>query len=409
MISVARKIKNSIHNKVFRQNLPVVEQELNLKLIDKNAIKIIKTLNSKGFDAYLVGGCVRDILLGLKPKDFDISTNATPKQIHKIFKRSRIIGRRFQIVHILFGKRDFIEVATFRGEENNTKMLKRDNNFGDIFSDSLRRDLTINSLYYDIQNKQIIDINNSITDIENKNITVIGDANLRFNQDPVRILRVIRFSVKLGFSIDKDLEQIMLKHKHLLKNIPAARFYEESIKLFHNSKSYQTFQALIQFDCLKYLFPNTKDNQLIQLALNNTANRIKNNQRVSPAFIFAVFLYDDYLQEFRKLSKKIKHKSLAETESAKNTIFKQKKSVSTPKFVDSKIINTWLLQYKLGQKNPKTMSKILQHKDFRMAFDFLEMRSKTSNGELKSAVQFWEENQKCQHKKISNTHASNKR
>ena len=155
--------------------------------------KIINTLNTNNFEAYLVGGAVRDILLGLKPKDFDIATNATPEQIHKIFKHSRIIGRRFQIVHIVFARNNFIEVSTFRNTEKNTKTIKRDNNFGTIETDALRRDLTINALYYDIKNKQIIDFVNGMADIQDKNINIIGDNNLRFNQDPVRILRAIRF------------------------------------------------------------------------------------------------------------------------------------------------------------------------------------------------------------------------
>jgi poly(A) polymerase len=391
MIVAARKLKKKVKEKIFAEKLPIIKQELNPKLIDRDAKKIIKTLTDKGFEAYLVGGCIRDILLGLKPKDFDITTNATPKQINKIFKRSRIIGRRFQIVHVLFGRRDFIEVSTFRGAEENTKMLRRDNNFGDIFTDAKRRDLTINALYYSIAKKQIIDITSSIDDINNKKIQLIGDNNLRFNQDPVRILRAIRFSVKLDFKIDEKLKQAIFDNKNLLKNIPAARFYEETQKLFHNSKSYETFKSLIKFDCLKYLFPKTTDNDLIKIALDNTAARIKQNQGVSPAFIFAVFLYDEYLNNFASKQKTIKNKTLASKEAASLTIVRQTKFVSIPKFVSSKVINTWLLQYQLEQKNPKNTAKILQNKDFRMAYDFLEMRAKSINPELKETAEFWKD------------------
>jgi poly(A) polymerase len=396
MISVARKIKNKVNRKFFYNDLPTISQELDSILLDKNAIHIIKTLNKKGFEAYLVGGCIRDILLGMTPKDFDISTNATPKQIHRIFKRSRIIGRRFQIVHILFGRRDFIEVSTFRNIESNTKMLRRDNNFGTIITDAGRRDLTINALYYDIHNKEIIDVVDSMQDIKQRRINVIGDINLRFNQDPVRILRAIRFSVKLDFAIDDTTRQAIAKYKHLLKNIPAARLYEETLKLFHNTRASQTFQALIHFDCLQYLFPNTQHNELITKALNNTANRIKHNKRISPAFIFAVLLYDNYRDNFVALQSKIKQKSLASKEAATLTIATQTQYVSLPKFAIQKVINTWLLQYQLEQKNPKNIAKILQHKEFRMAFDFLVMRSQSMHPQLQTTATFWD---KQQHKK----------
>lgn len=396
MMSVARKISKKFFGK--NNNLPVIEKQLNHKLIDKNAINIIKTLNIKGFDAYLVGGCIRDILLGVKSKDFDIATNATPKQIHKIFKRSRIIGRRFQIVHILFGRNDFIEVATFRDAENNTKMIKNDNTFGDIKTDAKRRDLTINALYYNPLKGQIIDLENSLQDIENKKIQLIGDANLRFSQDPVRILRAIRFSVKLDFKINSEVKKAIFENKHLLKNIPAARFFEESLKLFHNTKSYQTFDALNQFGVLQYLFPSVKDNGLIKIALKNTADRIKKNQGVSPAFVFAIFLYDDYLRILAKPQKGKKPHNIIKEDAANKTIINQVKFVSIPKFISEKVKNTWKLQDRLldekNQENPDLTKKILQSRDFRMAYDFLVMLSNSTNPELKEAADFWKKIQK---------------
>ena len=385
MIQFVKKINKFLQKKPVKN---LIDKSLDNNLIDNNAKKIINTLNTNNFEAYLVGGAVRDILLGLKPKDFDIATNATPEQIHKIFKRSRIIGRRFQIVHIVFARNNFIEVSTFRNTEKNTKTIKRDNNFGTIETDALRRDLTINALYYDIKNKQIIDFVNGMADIQDKNINIIGDNNLRFNQDPVRILRAIRFSVKLNFTIDENLQLAIQNNKNLLQNIPAARYFEECLKLFHNKKSYPTFLILIKFDVFKYLFPCTKDSLLIKEVLNNTSARVKKSLPISPAFIFAVFLYEDYLIKLKVQNKKIKSKFLAHSNAATECISEQKEFVSIPKFAINKIMSTWQLQYKLEQK--KNIQQILDSKDFRMAYDFLLMRSKSVNPELKPCAKFWD-------------------
>ena len=188
------------------------------QLLDPDALKIVKKLNKTGYEAYLVGGCIRDLLLGYEPKDFDIATNATPEQIQKLFKRSRIIGRRFKLVHIMFSARKFIEVATFRSGRSNptsTKgMVLRDNFYGSLEDDVFRRDFTVNGLYFDIKNSQAIDYVGGLDDLKKLQIKMIGDPSERFEEDPVRMIRAVRFKAKLKATIDPNLNQSILNNAH---------------------------------------------------------------------------------------------------------------------------------------------------------------------------------------------------
>ena len=217
------------------------------KLIDKDAQKVVKTLNKAGHETYLVGGCIRDLLLGHKPKDFDIATSATPEQVHQIFKRSRLIGRRFRLVHIMFSSRKYIEVATFRSGKVKTAsngVIVRDNLYGTLKEDAFRRDFSVNGLYYDLQKSQVIDYVDGLDALNNSEIRMIGKPIERFEEDPVRMIRAIRFSVKLGAKLDPKISKSISNHAHLLSNIPAARLYDETIKLFHNDKSFEVFEQL---------------------------------------------------------------------------------------------------------------------------------------------------------------------
>ena len=212
------------------------------KLIDKDAQKVVKTLNKAGYETYLVGGCIRDLLLGHKPKDFDIATSATPEQVHKTFKRSRLIGRRFRLVHIMFSSRKYIEVATFRSGKVKTGgngVIVRDNLYGTLKEDVFRRDFSVNALYYDIQNSQVIDYVDGLEALYNSEIRMIGNPVERFKEDPVRMIRAIRFKVKLEASIDPKISKTISNQAYLLANIPAARLYDECIKLFHNENAYE--------------------------------------------------------------------------------------------------------------------------------------------------------------------------
>lgn len=357
--------------------------------IDTNAVRIINTLTEHHFEAYIVGGAVRDLWHHMTPKDFDIVTNATPEQIKKLFKRARIIGRRFKIVHIMTSHRDFIEVATFRNKEHNTTMLRRDNNFGTIETDAERRDFTINSMYYDIHARHIIDWHHSSNDMHNKVINVIGDAQVRFNQDPVRMLRALRFATKLGFSLSKVVQSSIVKQRDMLAEISPARLYEECLKLFHSEQAQSNYQLLQHYGIDEVLFPDTKPSEFISVALANTQERVQQNLKLSPAFIFAVLLYEPYVREFKAQLIKNKQKKKSSDKAIALTIGKQNTRVQLPKFVVNKIYNTWNMQHKLEQKNPKMRTQLLSTTDFRMAFDFLTLRAQSISPKLQSVVDFW--------------------
>ena len=361
-------------------------------LIDKDAQKVVNTLIKAGHETYLVGGCIRDLLLGHKPKDFDIATSATPEQVHHIFKRSRLIGRRFKLVHIMFSARKYIEVATFRSGKIKTTgngIIIRDNLYGTLKEDVFRRDFSINGLYYDIQKSQVIDYVDGLDALNSSEIRMIGKPLERFKEDPVRMIRAIRFSVKLGAKIDPRISKSISKHAHLLSNIPPARLYDECIKLFHNEKAYEVFEQLLKFGILKYLFQQTKKNPFINKTLVNTSKRIKSGKSVTPAFLFAVFLWDAQNKRFNELNKKKKSRLLLMSQASEDVISKQTQQVLMPRWLSARVKDIWLMQYQLENCNLKKAKELIGHPRFRLAYDFLVLRSESINPELTERAKYW--------------------
>ena len=362
------------------------------KLIDKDAQKVVKTLNKAGYETYLVGGCIRDLLLGHKPKDFDIATSATPEQVHKTFKRSRLIGRRFRLVHIMFSSRKYIEVATFRSGKVKTTsngVIVRDNLYGTLKEDAFRRDFSVNGLYYDIQKSQVIDYVDGLEALNNSEIRMIGKPVERFKEDPVRMIRAIRFKVKLGATIDPKISKSISNLAYLLANIPAARLYDECIKLFHNENAYEVFEQLIKYGLLNYLFPQTEETSFINKTLLNTSNRIKIGKPVTPAFLFAVFLWGAQNKRFNKLNKKKKSRILTMTQASEDVINEQTKKVLMPRWLSARVKDIWLLQYQLENCGLKKAKELIGHPRFRMAYDFLVLRSESINPELSKRARYW--------------------
>ena len=361
-------------------------------LIDKNAKKVVKTLNKAGHETYLVGGCIRDLLLGHKPKDFDIATSATPEQVHKTFKRSRLVGRRFRLVHIMFSSRKYIEVATFRSGKVKTASdgsIVRDNLYGTLKEDAFRRDFSVNGLYYDIQKSQVIDYVDGLEALNNSEIRMIGKPVERFKEDPVRMIRAIRFKVKLGATIDSKISKSITNQAHLLANIPAARLYDECIKLFHNENACEIFEQLLKFGLLNYLFPQTEKTLFINKTLLNTSKRIKNGKPVTPAFLFAVFLWDAQNKRFNELNKKKNSRIFTMTQASEEVISKQTKQVLMPRWLSSRVKDIWLMQYHLENCGLKKAKELIKHPRFRMAYDFLVLRSESINPELSDRAQYW--------------------
>ena len=368
------------------------------KLIDSDALKIVKKLNKTGYEGYLVGGCIRDLLLGLEPKDFDIATNATPEQIQKLFKRSRIIGRRFKLVHIMFSARKFIVVATFRSSRSNPTsnkgMVIRDNFYGSLEDDVFRRDFTINGLYFDVKNSQVIDYVGGLEDLKKLQINMIGNPSERFEEDPVRMIRAVRFKAKLNATINTKLNNSISKNAHLIANVPPARLYEEVIKLFHNESSLVVFRELSNLGILKYLFPYTQEDAFISASLINTSERIKTGSSVTPAFLFAVFLWSAQNKRFNELSKKKTSRIELMIQASEDVIRRQVQKVMMPRWLSGRVRDIWLLQYRLENFNPKKSQEILSNPRFRMAYDFFVLRSESVDHHLRDKAQYWTNIQK---------------
>ena len=367
------------------------------KLLDQDALKILKKLNKSGYEAYLVGGCIRDILLGHKPKDFDIATSATPEQIHKLFKRSRIIGRRFKLVHIMFSARKFIEVATFRAgkvQTSNDGLVLRDNYYGTLEDDVFRRDFTVNGLYYDIKKSEVIDYVGGLDDLKALKIKMIGDPSERFEEDPVRMIRAVRFRAKLNANIESQLIEAIKTNSQLLVKIPPARLYEEVIKLFHNENSIEIFHELDRLGLLRHLFSQTKENPFVDSSLINTSERIRNGNSVTPAFLFAVFLWSAVNKRFNQISKKNKSRIELMLEASEDVIKKQTQQVMMPRWLSSRVKDIWLMQYHLENYNSKKSKALIRNPRFRMAYDFLVLRSESIDKDLKAKAEYWTNIQK---------------
>lgn len=366
------------------------------KLLDKDALKVVSTLTKAGFESYLVGGCIRDLLLGYHPKDFDIATSATPEQAHKLFKRSRLIGRRFRLLHVMFSARKFLEVATFRAGKVQTsnKGVVRDNLYGSLEEDAFRRDFTVNALYYDVEKSEVIDYVGGLDDLNAGRIEMIGDPIERFEEDPVRMIRAVRFQVKLGASLSGEILQAIEKQAILLGNIPPARLFDECIKLFHNEKGLKVFKQLENLGLLKQLFSQTESTTFIEQALINTSERIKAGKSVTPAFLFAVFLWSAQNKRFEQLNKKNKSRFLAMNQAAEDVVKKQVEQVMMPKWLSARVRDTWLMQHKLETCQTKKEKEMIAHPRFRMAYDFLVLRSESISPELKERADRWTQLQK---------------
>ena len=377
---------------------------INNKKISKFAISIVKDLKDKNFQAYLVGGCVRDLLCGIEPKDFDIATNATPEQIRKTFKASRIIGKRFKLVHV-FNRSELIEVATFRsGEDSSNKgslvtdhsgKIIRDNIWGTLEEDTFRRDFTVNALYYCPITQKIEDHNDGMRHIHEKVIVSIGDPQKRFSEDPVRSLRAIRFSNKLKFKIDSDIKKAIYDKGHLLSNISNARLFDEFCKIFLSGIAEKNFNKLTSFGLNKYLIttePGTDEftSNLITEALRNTDRRLKNNQSVTPGFLVAALLWPQLIEASLQKGEINLRKFFR---SMDRILRGQQKITAIPRKFHAYIKDIWVLQLKLNSRIGKQPYKTLKHPRFRAAYDFLLIREQ-ANGKDTYLGDWWTDFQK---------------
>jgi len=384
------------------------EHHISRKNIDPRAIKVLYRLKSCGYDAYLVGGCVRDLLLGHSPKDFDIVTNAKPEEIKKIFRNCRLIGRRFRLAHIIFGKNEFIEVATFRShyaDDNNQDNLTqhglviRDNVYGTIEEDAWRRDFTINALYYNIADFSIVDFMEGVKDLHNKQLRIIGQAKKRYQEDPVRMIRAIRIASKLNMEITPDTAAPIKKMVELLYQISSSRLFDEVIKLFHTGHASQAFPALRKYDLFAILFPDTEAYltseegghfiNMLEKAFVETDLRVNLDKSVSPAFLFALLLWPAIEREINHLQKtKNIPPMTALAQAVRTVLHNQNKITAIPRRLSASIHEIWYLQYRLIKKQEKTIYRCLNNSRFRAGFDLLALRALVTP-DLQDSVDWW--------------------
>lgn len=371
--------------------------------INVNALKVVQRLIEHNYQAYLVGGCVRDLLLGKSPKDFDVATDAHPEEIRDLFRNSRTIGRRFRIVHVRFG-RDIIEVATFRGphkqvdeaSHSETGMILDDNVYGTFEEDVFRRDFAMNALYYDVETHEVIDLVDGLSDIKAKCIRLIGEPENRYREDPVRMLRAVRFKAKLDFNINDESGSSIKHIGYLLQDIPPARLFEEVLKLFMAGYGVATLDALLEYQLFGWLFPATRRTmdddsraeKLIALALASTDKRLANDKPVTPAFIFAALLWYPFITEKKSLEDEGLTNVEASHEAAANVIANQQLFTSIPKRFSGPMRDIWNLQFRLPMRYGKKPETLVAHKRFRAAYDFLLLRE-DSGEKLDDLGEWW--------------------
>lgn len=386
------------------------EHNISRKQISDNALKVLYRLHGAGYDAYLVGGGVRDLLLNQSPKDFDIATNATPEQIRQQFKNCRLIGRRFRLAHIMFG-RDIIEVATFRGhhqepsknvsQQSKEGMLLRDNVYGTVDEDAERRDFTVNAMYYNISDYSIHDYAGGMEDLEDKLIRLIGDPDTRYREDPVRMLRAIRFAVKLDFDIEEETAAPIEELAHLLQDIPAARLYEESLKMLQSGYGLETYHLMREYNLFQQLFPtiaqyftddySSPTEQMLDLVLDSTDQRIEEGKRINPAFMFAAMLWYPLQEKAAQLMEKQKLSEYDAIMEASNLVLdEQVRTIAIPRRHTATIREIWQLQLRMPRRNGKRAFRLLELNKFRAGFDFLEMRGEIEQGETLALAKWWE-------------------
>lgn len=382
------------------------EHPISRRAINSNALKVLYRLKQAGFRACLVGGCVRDLLLGREPKDFDVVTDAHPEQVRALFRNCRLVGRRFRLAHICFGQ-EIVEVATFRAtaapgregdwvQEESGRLL-RDNVFGTIEEDAFRRDFTVNALYYDIADFSVIDYVGGMEDLQRGVLRLIGDPELRYREDPVRMLRAVRLMTKLGFVLDPACAEPIKKLAPLLAGVSPARLYEEVLKLFLSGLAVQNFEWLRHYGLFEFLFPNTEKalsseyqgfpSTFLVRALEAADRRLSEGKPVTPYFLYATLLWEPVRLEFERRLAQGVAPVVAMQEAASAILTEQQRHVAIARRVALPMREVWLLQPRLERCQGSRPLKLLAHPRFRAGYDFLLLRC--AAGEVAPEIGEW--------------------
>ncbi|MDP3822939.1 MAG: polynucleotide adenylyltransferase PcnB [Burkholderiales bacterium] len=417
-----------------RVEVPKSEHGIDPSLVDERAVKVVSTLADAGFEAYIVGGAVRDLLVGLRPKDFDVATNATPEQVKGLFRRAFIIGRRFRIVHVVFGRgrqdrglSEVIEVSTFRamvesaaadqvsGNEKTSKSdlagkshvvdaegrVLRDNVWGPQIDDAARRDFTINAMYYDPVREIVVDYHGGIKDVKKKLLRMIGDPAARYREDPVRIIRVVRFAAKLGFEIEPKTRAPIKEMVALLDNVPASRTFDEMIKLLQTGHALASIEELKKQGLHRGVFPvidvvldeaqrHDGREKFVKLALADTDRRVGEGKPVAPSFMLACMLWHDVLSGWSKL-KAQGEASFPALQQAVDTVFDARiGDISGRGKLAADMREIWLMQPRFERRTGSSVMTLVEQPRFRAGFDFLRLRGDAGevDGEL---ANWWED------------------
>jgi len=386
------------------RTVPKEQHGIGREAISQGSRKVCEVLHSHGYEAHVVGGAVRDLLLGLRPKDFDVATNAYPEEVHKVFRRSRLIGKRFKLVHVMFGE-ETVEVSTFRArtssETDEHGRVLRDNIYGTREDDAIRRDFTINALYYDPASETLLDYHNGLRDLQRKSVRIIGDARARYREDPLRMLRAVRFAAKAGFSIDERTRKPIRELAHLLENVPPSRVYEEMQKLLLSGHAATGLRQLRSeglhhglLPLLDVIFEQPMGERFVGLALEQTDGRVRSDKSVSPAFLFASLLWHEVLAAWKKSEQRGLKPIPALFEAMDTVLDIQSDKLAIPRRFTAVMKEIWALQPRFEQRSGRRPFGLLAHERFRAGFDFLVLRSASGEapGELS---QWWEKFQQA--------------
>jgi len=381
------------------RTVPKAQHGIGREAISQGSRKVCEVLHAQGHQAYVVGGAVRDLLLGLRPKDFDVATDAYPEEVHKLFRRSRLIGKRFKLVHVMFGE-ETVEVSTFRArtpaETDEHGRVLRDNIYGTREDDSIRRDFTINALYYDPASEALLDYHNGLRDLQRKSVRIIGDARARYREDPLRMLRAVRFAAKAGFSIDERTRKPIRELAHLVGNVPPSRVYEEMQKLLLSGHAATGLRELRSeglhhglLPLLDVIFEQPMGERFVTLALEQTDSRVRSGKSVSPAFLFAALLWHEVLAAWKKAEQRGLKPIPALFEAMDTVLDIQTDKLAVPRRLTAVMKEIWALQPRFEQRSGRRPFGLLAHERFRAGFDFLVLRS--GSGEApEELAQWWE-------------------
>ena len=407
-----------------RHVVPAKVHGINVDWVDERALNVVRTLQDRGFEAYIVGGAVRDLLLGLKPKDFDVATNATPEQVKAAFRRAFIIGRRFRIVHVVYGRgreHEVIEVSTFRahldnadaeqvkGNERSSKQelagmkhavdasgrVLRDNVWGPQDQDAARRDFTINAMYYDPETGNVIDYHGGIADAKKKVIRMIGDPALRYREDPVRIIRAVRFAAKLsalGFKMESKTAAPLKRAVKLLVDVPQSRLFDEMLKLLQTGHALASIEQLKQQGLAKGIYPlldivvERADEAFVQTALKDTDRRVGEGKPVAPSFLLACVLWSDVRETWAQ--RRIKQPPFPALQDAIDEVFESRiGDVSGRGKLGADMREIWMMQPRFEKRVGSGPWSLVEQARFRAGFDFMRLRADV--GEIDEVLADW--------------------